>query len=65
MHLIVESKVGPDSAFYSWGHAIAALEAVVDRRLARWLPASFANYDELLVKAVEETIGEGRKASED
>src|SRR5262249_32522862 len=56
MRLILQPKIGADYSFYLWGHSIAALEAIVDRRLSRWLPPSFANYDELLVKAVEETL---------
>jgi penicillin G amidase len=56
MRLILQSKLGPDYEFYSWGRSVAALETIVDRRLPRWLPPSFANYDELLVKAVEETL---------
>ena len=54
--LILTPKIGADYPFYFWGHSISALEAIVDRRLARWLPPSFADYDELLVKAVEETL---------
>jgi len=56
MRLILEPKVGLDYPYYSWGHSIAALEAIIDRRLARWLPPGVGNYDELLVKAVEETL---------
>ena len=56
LRLILQPKIGADYPFYFWGHSIAALEAIVDRRLARWLPPSFADYDELLVKAVEETL---------
>ncbi|HEX7960318.1 MAG TPA: penicillin acylase family protein [Terriglobales bacterium] len=56
MRLILQPKLGADYEFYSWGRSMVALETIVDRRVARWLPPSFANYDELLVKAVEETL---------
>ena len=56
LRLILEPRIGADYSFYSWGLSTAALEAIVDRRLTRWLPTGFANYDELLVAAVDRTL---------
>jgi len=56
LRLILESKIGADYSLYSWGLSTAALEAIVDRRLKRWLPTDFANYDELLIAAIDGTL---------
>jgi penicillin G amidase len=56
LRLILEPRIGADYSLYSWGLSTAALEAIVDRRLTRWLPIGFANFDELLVAAVDRTL---------
>ena len=56
LRLILEPKIGADYPLYLWGLSTAALEAIVDKRLTRWLPTGFANYDELLVAAIDRTL---------
>jgi penicillin G amidase len=56
LRLILEPRIGADYSFYSWGLSTAALEAIVDRRLTRWLPNGFQSFDELLIAAVDRTL---------
>jgi penicillin amidase len=56
--ILLENKLGASSDInYSWGMQSVWLENVMKNQPARWLPAKFANYDELLAAAVETTVG--------
>jgi len=50
LDLILEARLGKDAALYSW-RKLAFLQKVLTERPARWLPAEFKNYDELLSTA--------------
>jgi len=49
---------------YEWFMSSVALENILTRRPARWLPPSFANYDDLLTAAVESAIKEKEAPSD-
>ena len=49
---------------YSWGMQSVWLENVVHHQPARWLPQTYASYDQLLTAAVEAAVG-GPEASKD
>ena len=52
LDLILEPRLGKDTALYSW-RKLAFLQRVLTERPARWLPAEFKNYDELLSTAAD------------
>ena len=52
LDLILEPRLGKDTALYSW-RKLAFLQKVLTERPARWLPAEFKNYDELLSTAAD------------
>src|SRR6266481_3548706 len=43
---------------YHWFMSSVALENILTRQPQRWLPASFANYDDLLTAAVENAVSQ-------
>src|SRR5205823_10500402 len=69
--LLLEPQLGPapDSRVttatagwtsYSWFMLSVALENILERQPARWLPKQFHNYDELLTAAVEAALDEAK-----
>jgi len=54
--LLLEPRLGADYKLYRWGMQSVALENILMRQPPRWLPANFANYDELLAAAVEAAV---------
>ena len=55
LDLILEPKLGEDTKLYSW-RKLAFLQRVLTERPARWLPAEFKNYDELLSAAADRAV---------
>jgi len=55
LDLILEPRLGKDTALYSW-RKLAFLQKVLTERPARWLPAEFRNYDELLSTAADRAV---------
>jgi len=55
LDLILEPHLGKDAALYSW-RKLAFLQKVLTERPARWLPAEFKNYDELLSTAADRAV---------
>jgi penicillin amidase len=55
LDLILEPRLGKDTALYSW-RKLAFLQKVLTERPARWLPAEFKNYDELLSTAADRAV---------
>ena len=54
--LLLEPKLGADHKLYHWGMQAVALENILLRQPPRWLPDSYANYEELLTAAVEAVV---------
>ena len=54
--LLLEPKLGADYKRYGWGMQSVALENILMKQPPRWLPANYANYDELLAAAVEAVV---------
>ena len=54
--MLLEPKLGADYKLYHWGMQSVALENILLRQPPRWLPANYANYDELLAAAVEGVV---------
>ncbi len=57
--LLLRPKLGPDVGDYDWWMAPVALEQILDNQPARWLPREYANYNELLVAALEAGLTQG------
>ena len=56
--MLLKAKLGNDWEMYRWFNAPVWLENVLTNQPPRWLPSNYANYDELLTAAVEETISQ-------
>jgi penicillin amidase len=56
--MLLKAKLGSDWTMYRWFNAPVWLENVLTNQPPRWLPSQYANYDELLTAAVEETISQ-------
>jgi penicillin amidase len=54
--MLLEPKLGNDADNYEWSEAAVALENIVDKQPARWLPPGYANFNDLLTAAVEKAI---------
>jgi penicillin amidase len=52
LDLILEPHLGKDTHLYQW-REVAFLQRVLTERPARWLPADYKNYDELLSAAAD------------
>jgi penicillin G amidase len=55
LHLILEPQLGNDTDQYRW-RSVAFLQRVLTKRPARWLPADYKNYDELLSAAADQAV---------
>ncbi len=55
LDLILESQLGKDTEDYHW-RRVAFLQRVLTERPARWLPADYKNYDELLSAAADQAV---------
>jgi penicillin G amidase len=52
LELLLEPHLGNETDLYDW-RRIAFLQRILTERPAKWLPADFKNYDELLVAAAD------------
>ncbi len=57
--LLLEPKLGPLLAEYNWWMAPVALENILDRQPARWLPKQYPDYNAVLVAALEAALSTG------
>ncbi|HVP43757.1 MAG TPA: penicillin acylase family protein [Terriglobales bacterium] len=57
--LLLQPGLGPQFAEYNSWMASVALENILDRQPARWLPKPYASYNELLVAALEAALNTG------
>jgi penicillin amidase len=55
LNLILDPHLGKDTEDYHW-RRIAFLQRVLTERPARWLPADYKNYDELLSAAADQAV---------
>ena len=55
LDLILEPHLGKDTEAYHW-RRVAFLQRVLTERPARWLPADYKNYDELLSAAADQAV---------
>jgi penicillin G amidase len=55
LDLILEPHLGKDIEAYHW-RRVAFLQRVLTERPARWLPADYKNYDELLSAAADQAV---------
>ena len=57
--MLLEPKLGPEFIQYNWWMAPVALENILDRQPPRWLPEQYADYNALLVAALEAALSTG------
>jgi len=55
LKLILQPVLGAETQLYEW-RSTAFLQRMLTERPARWLPAAYKNYDELLVAAADEAV---------
>lgn len=55
LRMILQPVLGNDTELYQWRTA-AFLQRILTERPATWLPATYKNYDELLIAAADETV---------
>jgi len=55
LKLILQPVLGDETQFYEW-RSTAFLQRMLTERPAGWLPATYKNYDELLVAAADESV---------
>jgi penicillin amidase len=55
LKLILQPVLGGETQLYEW-RSTAVLQRMLTERPARWLPAAYKNYDELLVAAADEAV---------
>jgi penicillin G amidase len=54
--MLLEPKLGNDADNYEWSEAAVALENIIDKQPARWLPPGYASFNDLLTAAVEKAL---------
>jgi penicillin amidase len=55
LELVLEPHLGKETELYDW-RRIAFLQRILTERPAKWLPAGFKSYDELLVAAADLSV---------
>jgi penicillin amidase len=55
IELLLEPFLGKETALYQW-RSTTFLQKVLTNRPAKWLPAAFKNYDELLAGAADKAV---------
>jgi len=55
LKLLLKPLLGADTGLYEW-RSTAFLQKILTERPAKWLPATFKNYDELLAAAADEAV---------
>jgi penicillin amidase len=62
--LLLEPKLGTATKLYSWGEKSYAEEQLIVHAPARWLPSSYANWDDLLADAVDKALSANHAPSD-
>jgi penicillin amidase len=55
LEIILQPHIGDNPKIYSW-RKLAFLQRILTERPAKWLPADFKNYDELLTAAADRAV---------
>ena len=55
LRLVLEPVLGVDTALYQW-RSTTLLQKTLTGRPSKWLPATYKNYDELLVAAADDAV---------
>ncbi len=64
LDLLLEPHLGKDTDLYDW-RRVAFLQRILTERPARWLPAQFKSYDDLLSAAADRAVNRLEKESKD
>jgi penicillin G amidase len=64
LHLILQPQLGDHTEIYQW-RSIAFLQHVLTERPARWLPADYQSYDQLLVAAADQAVTRLQEETQD
>ncbi len=64
LDLILEPHIGKDTELYDW-RKVAFLQRTLTERPARWLPADFKSYDELLTVAADQSVKQLEQRTKD
>jgi penicillin G amidase len=59
--VLLEPKLGSTWASYRWMMETVWMENVLSHQPARWLPAAYANYDDLIAAALEQALSKAPK----
>lgn len=57
LDLILQPYLGDLRPLYEW-REVTFLQKILTERPAKWLPAAYTNYDELLMSAADQSVGE-------
>jgi penicillin G amidase len=64
LDLMLEPYLGKETELYDW-RRIAFLQRILSERPARWLPAGYKNYDELLSAAADQAVKKLQEKTQD
>jgi penicillin G amidase len=64
LHLILQPHLGNDTDIYQW-RSIAFLQRVLTERPAKWLPADYKTYDQLLSAAADQAVNRLQERTKD
>ncbi len=56
LHRILEPRLGKDLSGYHWGMSTVFLQNVIDNHLNRWLPPGDHDFNDTLMKSLEEAV---------
>jgi len=62
VQMLLEPKLKDNWENYQWSESAVAMESIVRNQPERWLPAGYANFDDLLTAAVEKAIAADKPA---
>jgi penicillin amidase len=54
--MLLEPKLGNDADNYEWSEAAVVLESIVQNQPARWLPAGYTSFNDVLTDAVNKAL---------
>jgi penicillin amidase len=57
LHILLEPSLGNETNLYQW-RSTTFLQKILTDRPAKWLPAAYKNYDELLVAAADAAVAD-------
>jgi penicillin amidase len=54
--MLLEPKLGNDADNYEWSEAAVVLESIVQNKPARWLPAGYTSFNDVMTDAVNKAL---------